>query len=93
MSVHFTTFEQLLLKSHETRQDIAVIFSVFASAEQEKRYKNLIRQTRDVSLFEHDGRYYKVNKTYAILKFIYDNPQPEDFSVWLQQNFEEYKPA
>lgn len=52
------------------------------------RYKKLLKECKDIGVFEHEGRLFKGYKAFAVVQFIKSNPEPEDFNVWLQDNYE-----
>ena len=56
-----------------------------------KRKSKLRKQCYLNICFEHEGRIYLGNPDKAIDSFIKNNPNPADFSVWLQDNFRELK--
>ena len=55
--------------------------------EQEKRFLKLMESCKSIDCFEHEGRTYKGDKVMAAKSFIKNNPQPADFSVWLQDHY------
>lgn len=57
-----------------------------------ERFKKLEKQITEMDIFECEGRYYYGNHIEAIKRFINSNAQPADFSVWLQDNWEAFKP-
>lgn len=56
-----------------------------------ERYKKLQDKCTEIDIFECEGRYYYGTSVNAIKAFIDNNPQPADLSVWLQDNWEEFK--
>lgn len=55
------------------------------------RKKSLMQQCRFVPSFEVEGRRYKGYPSDAVEEYIKYNPQPADFSVWLQNNWQQIK--
>jgi len=58
----------------------------------EIKRKNKLRKQCSLNVcFEHEGRIYLGSPDKAVQMFIENNPNPADFSVWLQKNFREVK--
>ncbi len=55
------------------------------------RQQNLLAKTTPITVFAYEGRYYLGDRNIAIASFIHNEPQPADFSVWLQDNMTEFK--
>ena len=53
------------------------------------RLLNLFDSCEDVAVFKHGDRMYFGDKYSAVREYIRCNPEPSDFSVWLQQNYKE----
>jgi len=59
------------------------------SVDKRDRIINLLSETKQVNVFEHEGRLYKAYRVDAVKAFIKNNPTPADMSVWFQQNLTE----
>lgn len=55
-----------------------------------EKLKNLLDKCKEWEFFEHEGRIYRGHYITACKEFIKNNPTGGDFSVWLQDHYNEY---
>ena len=55
--------------------------------DQYKRYLERRFELNHVEVFEYNGVFFKGDSSKAAALFVYNNPEPADFFVWLQDNY------
>ncbi len=64
------------------------IISKLDSANYE-RFNERKKELMPVKCFKYNGVIFKGNYEMAAALFVYENPQPADFYVWLQNNYKQ----
>lgn len=65
--------------------------SIYLNDAQYERMKQRMDELKPVQCFEYNGNLFKGDYKKAALLFVYNNPDPADFFVWLQNNYEQIK--
>lgn len=66
------------------------VFRIGEGGLREMRFFKLFRECSDLKVFRNNGNFYKGSGAEAVQEFIKANPEPADFHVWLQDNYEPF---
>ena len=80
-----TVLSTLSFAYFDTNIDSLKQYCIDYTPEQKRKY-DLINSCNAIDCFTHEGRIYAGSIIYAVESFIKNNPNPADFSVWLQKN-------